>query len=95
MGFVIRAALVVGIVYALSPMRDAREPLGREAASALEGLPSRAADAALALCGEQVACLARAAGLAAQVATPAMTGTARPDARPEVRARGGTTLQRP
>ncbi|MFO1149305.1 MAG: hypothetical protein U1E62_13100 [Alsobacter sp.] len=64
MSFLLRVAVVVAVVYSLSPLRTEEGSLSHEAARALADAKARAAAAALAACGEdKLDCLARGAAL--------------------------------
>jgi hypothetical protein len=71
MGFLLRAAAVVGLVYWLSPLSDtAGPPLASQAQDVVRRETARAIDAALAQCAaDRPACLARAADAATTGAT--------------------------
>jgi hypothetical protein len=77
MGFIFRAAVVIGLVYVASPLSDtAGPPLRTQAQDLVRTQAGKAADAALALCGaDPGACLAqaRAAGKAGEVSATAAT----------------------
>jgi hypothetical protein len=65
MSFLLRFAIVVAVVYSLSPLRTEEGPVSREAARALADVQARASAAAVAACGEdRLGCLARGAALA-------------------------------
>jgi hypothetical protein len=79
MGFLLRAAAVVGLVYWLSPLSDtAGPPLASQAQDLVRRETARAVDAALAQCAaDRQACLARAAEAAttgASTTAPSATG---------------------
>lgn len=82
MGFLFRAAAVVGLVYWLSPLSDSAGPsLELQARDAVARQASRAAEAALALCAaDKAGCLAR----AAEAATTTTGATRRPQEVPPV-----------
>lgn len=71
MGFLFRAAAVVGLVYWLSPLSDtAGPPLQPQARDLVQRQVNRAAEAALEHCAaDKAACLARAAEAATTGAT--------------------------
>jgi hypothetical protein len=65
MSFLLRVAIVVAVVYSLSPLRTEDGPLSQEAVRALSHVQHQAAEAALAACGEdKLECLAKGAALA-------------------------------
>jgi hypothetical protein len=78
MGFIFRAAVVIGLVYVASPLSDtAGPPLRTQAQDLVRAQASKAADAALALCGaDPVACLAQ-AGAAAKTGEVSATSATR------------------
>jgi hypothetical protein len=65
MSFILRVIVVVAVVYSVSPLRTEEGPVSHEAARALADVQARAAEAALAACGQdKLACLAQGAALA-------------------------------
>lgn len=83
MGFLFRAAAVVGLVYWLSPLSDAAgPPLASQAQDLVRRETARAVDAALAQCAaDRSACLARAAESSTTGATRKPVDSPAPTAR--------------
>lgn len=70
MGFLVRAAIVIGTIYALSPLRDADEPLVPRAAQetlarGAQDMARQAVGAAVGLCRDHASACLQAASAAA------------------------------
>lgn len=95
MGFLFRAAVVIGTIYAISPLRDADEPLVPRAAQeslarGAQDVARQAVGAAATLCRDHAAtCVQAAAALTPKAAPPpppmavVPPPTRRPAPRPE------------